>query len=486
MVWLGPISFPQSKKMRIARFLCLVSAILSFGLSRNGSAEEVLDFGPDTPIEWSQIKLHGDLKRPAMLNTTLALPTGPGPFPLVIVNHGSKGKANENDMRHYARSMATFYFLSRGYAVAQPLLRGYGGSTGEPSYQDKCQFSEMALDHGRDILAVIDQLAQNPKIDARRVIVAGLSFGGWNSLAVGALQDPRVKLIGNFYGGLRSENCEANDRALLRGSGILGKTSLTPTIWFYGDNDRMFAKPLWEGMFRAYVGAGGKADLVAYGQFGTDAHRLMSNPAAFGIVSPPLDAFLARNGFPAHVTHPQYIPLTPPPASRYASLTDVDAIPFSSDQVRTAYQAFLKAPQPRAFFIAEGRGSVAVNGGYDPLARGYAQCRQHGVTCRLYAFNDDVVWPHPTPLPPTSRFAAYENADAIPYINAAGRAGYAEFRKMTRPKAFVIAPNGAWMLASGVSDAVGTAMERCRSLSTGCRPYAIDGDVVWTDLSKVR
>ncbi|MCJ2033028.1 dienelactone hydrolase family protein [Methylobacterium sp. J-068] len=459
----------------------ICSAMLSIAWTAPIIAGETLQYGPDTPIEWLHFNYHGDPRRPAMLKTTVAIPTGQGPFPLVVFNHGSNGKANENDMRNYERSMATYYFLSRGYAVAQPLLRGYGGSTGAPSFQDKCQFTEMAQDHGKDILAVIDQLAENPKIDTRRTIMAGASFGGWNALAAGTLRDRRVKVVVNFYGGLRSVNCKASDVALRRGAGLLGKASKVPSIWFYGDNDQLFPKPLWEAMYGAYVGAGGQAEMVAYGKFGTDSHRLLGNPAAFGVFVPRLDAFLKQHGFPAAITHPQYIPLEPPPASRYADLDDVDALPFSTPRNREAYLAFLKSPRPRAFFIAAGRGTIGTSEGYDPLAQGYAECKQHGVTCRLYAFNDDVVWTYPSPPPAPTRFAAYEDADAIPYIDAAGRTGYAKFRALPRPKAFVIAPNGAWMLASGDLDAVGTALERCGRVNPGCKPYAVDGHVVWPE-----
>lgn len=446
-----------------------------------GETTDPANFGPDTPIERLRLKYRGDPKRPVAMNMTLVLPEGPGPFPLVVLNHGSSDKAAENELKHFDHQVTIYYFLARGYAVLLPFIRGYGGSSGSMTYRSPCRLDAMAQDNARDIMAAVDHLAKFPRIDTSRIVMAGGSLGGWNALAVGTLNDPRVKVIVNFYGGIRYSGCNAGDEALRHGARTFGRTSRTPSIWFYGDNDHFFPKPLWEAMYQVYVSEGGQAERVAYGTFGADSHLLLSDPDAARVYAPRLEAFLTQQGLPTRITHPQYVPLPPPPATQYAAIDDVDAVPFLDAKNRDAYRTFLKTPLPRAFFIVGHKGSIATDKGYDPLARGYKICRENGLECWLYAVNDTVVWTEPKPRPPATGFAQYDDVSAIPYLDGKGRAGYEAFLKLPRPKAFVIAPNGAWMLVSGERDAVGMAMDRCSQRHSGCRLYAVDGSVVWPE-----
>lgn len=465
------------------RFLIL-AVLLWWTLDRTASAKvEVDSNGPSAQLDRQVLKLHGDPARPVTLHVNLVTPDGPGPFPLVVFNHGSNGIPALQASYDYDHHMGTYYFLSRGYAVASPMLRGFGGSGGHQNDDFGCRLDAAARDNAKDILAVVDQLAKLPKLDTSRIVVAGSSFGGWNALAVGSMRDARVKAVVNFHGGVRTTTCDASDEALRRGARNFGKTSRVPSLWLYGDNDSLFPKALWQAMRQAYVAEGGLAEIVAYGTFQSDSHGLLSIPSALNLYAAKLDAFLTQTGLLAEVIYPEYVPRSPPPASHYAAIDDIDAVPFLNPEQREGYRQFLKAPQPRAFLIAMNKGALATDRGFDPLERGYTLCKQHKMTCRLYAFNNDVVWTYPNPPPPATQFAAFDDAKAIPYLDAAGRAAYDAFRKMPRPRAFVIAPNGAWRYASGSIDSVAAAMASCATAHPACRPYAVDGNVVWPETS---
>lgn len=110
---------------------------------------------------------------------------------------------------------------------------------------------------------------------------------------------------------------------------------------------------------------------------------------------------------------------------------------------RDTYRTFLTRPCPRTFVIAPGRRVVESYGGFDPLARALPRCRAAGETYKVYAVNGDVVWTCPAPVPPSSGFAAIDNVGAIPFLDEAGRAGYRTFLGLNRPRAFVVAPDGA-------------------------------------------
>jgi len=90
---------------------------------------------------------------------------------------------------------------------------------------------------------------------------------------------------------------------------------------------------------------------------------------------------------------------------------------------------------------------------------------------------------------PFAGFAALENVDAVPYLRPNGREGYAKFLASEKPRAFAIAPNGAWAWStigkrSGRKrqnfDAIERALARCNEHADGeCHLYALDERVVW-------
>jgi hypothetical protein len=69
---------------------------------------------------------------------------------------------------------------------------------------------------------------------------------------------------------------------------------------------------------------------------------------------------------------------------------------------------------------------------------------------------------------------------AIPYVNEGGRAGYVRYLAMRKPKAFAIAPNGAWSASAQGPDPIAASMSACGKSQPGCRLYAVDDQVVWS------
>ncbi|MEO8926591.1 MAG: CocE/NonD family hydrolase [Caulobacteraceae bacterium] len=359
------------------------------------------------------LSLPGDPARPVMLQATLYLPPGPGPFPLAVVNHGSDGKPRDNP--RYRGNFQAWYFVSRGYAVVMPMMRGFAGSGGELEL-DGCDLARMGLADARDLQAVIDDMAQRPEIDASRIVMSGQSFGGWNTLAYGAVADPRVKALVNFAGGVATSVCPDTDRPMARGTERFGKTTRIPSLWFYGDNDHLFAPKVWRAGFTKYAAAGGPAELVAYGVFGEDSHNFLGSGAALPIWTPKVDALLGRVGLPSRVLYPEYLPLAPAPTN-YAAIDDVAAVPFLNDAGRALYAAFLKKPLPRAFIISP-REVDSEREGFDPVARGLAVCGKVSPLCEVYAFDDSVVWAGP----PEGKTLVH---DRVPIVSKSARAGAA-------------------------------------------------------------
>ena len=79
------------------------------------------------------------------------------------------------------------------------------------------------------------------------------------------------------------------------------------------------------------------------------------------------------------------------------------------------------------------------------------------------------------------------DASRVPHLSPEGRADYARFLLQPTPRAFTLAPDGAWGWAAAIDDDAGAterrALENCaRWGGQGCRVYARDLDVVWPGL----
>ncbi len=453
---------------------------------------------PDVHERILQIPMDDPKNNPAvMLQTTVYTPDGAGPFPLAILNHGSAAGAPRDQAR--ARlSFASVYFLSRGYAVVQPMMRGYAGSSGvQPA--NGCDIVATSLANAQDIRRVIDYMGRQPAIDASRVVVAGQSYGGYNTLALGTLNLPAVKGLVNFNGTMLSPTCSDDLQRTVNAVGYYGARTQTPSIWFYGSNDHLIKEETWRAAYSRYTGLGGKATLVALGNFLDDSHNFLGHQESMAVMTPPLDTFLRQIGMPSAVRFSGFLPMASPssagngaaamnafsnsggvpPPSHFAALNDVKAVPVTAD-LKAEYQHFLASPKPRVFMIGD-RGVSVISGGINPLKRGLDNCQQRGVKCWPYAIDDDVVWVRPvlTPIPPPSGFADIHDVDAVP-INESSREQYQKFLALPLPRVFVIGKNIV-AVATGGLDPLGKVLQNCAQQQIQCWPYAVDNQVVWVN-----
>ena len=442
------------------------------------AAADAVSVAPPVSMNEQVLNILGDPARPALIVTTLLKPDGPGPFPLAVMNHGASGTARPFDEPRYRYTYSAYYFLSRGYAVALPMMRGFSGTPGAQALNG-CNQEAVGIANAKDIAAVIDHLAAQPYIDPARIVVAGQSFGGWNTLALGSLRHPKVKGLIDFAGGANISACPDNAAALAQGAAHFGARTTVPSLWFYGDNDTKFASAVWRGMHASYTAAGGKAKLVAYGAFMHDAHSLLGAPEGLRIWAPEADAFLAGLGLPHAPVNPQFLPAPFPPPTDFAAVDDVAAVPFLTDAGRDTYRKFLATPMPRVFIFSRAGFVGSFNGGFDPLGRGMAACRQQAQGCLVYAVDDHVVWRRPMAPPAPTGFAAIDDAAALPYVGEGGRQGYQHYLQMPEPRAFAIAADGAWSASALGNDPLAAALESCGKAHRGCRLYAVNRDVVW-------
>ncbi|WP_424003177.1 S9 family peptidase [Haloarcula salina] len=100
---------------------------------------------------------------------------GTGDTPVVVDIHGGP-----ESQRRPSFSGLTQYFLSRGYAVFEPNVRG---STGYGKAYTHLDDVEKRMDSVRDVRAGVDWLHDHPSVDPDRIVAMGGSYGGFMVLA---------------------------------------------------------------------------------------------------------------------------------------------------------------------------------------------------------------------------------------------------------------------------------------------------------------
>jgi dienelactone hydrolase len=325
-----------------------------------------------------------------MLETTIFKPNGPGPFPMVVFNHGKI----QGDPRGQARNRPLAFareFVRRGYIVVAPNRQGFAGSGG--AYQQTgCDVERNGIAQADDVAATIDYMSKQPDVDARRIVVAGSSHGGLAAIAYGVNAAPGVRGLVNFSGGLRQDACTGWQDNLTQAFATYGEHAQAPSLWLYGDNDSVWTPTLAAQMYSAYTAHGGHAQMFDFGDYKNDAHRLVIDRDGVRVWWPPVEAFLARIGMPTRIQYRVDEPALPR-ASGYAALDAVNAIPFLDAAGRAGYLNFLRQYPMRAFAVSNAGAWSWAEGGDNPMALAVQNCEKEGTgPCRLYAVNNSVVW----------------------------------------------------------------------------------------------
>lgn len=291
--------------LSLAAFLAGVSAPAWAAQGTYGS------FGPEgarmreqlwlLPSDDPKTPLRATLFRPAEKNA------GGDKFPLVVINHGT------DDATRLAVSMPVYYWLSRwfierGYAVLLPQRRGHG-ATGGPLAEavgncDDPDHYASGLQAARDLDAAIAFIKDQDFIDRGNVIVAGISTGGWASLALAALDPGSVRAVVSFAGGRGGHahgrrNAVCGEDRLVAAAQEYGKTARAPSIWFYAKNDSYFGPSLAEALAQAWSAGGGLVEARILPSYGAEGHGIADDRAGWDLWGPALERFLARLPAPA-------------------------------------------------------------------------------------------------------------------------------------------------------------------------------------------
>lgn len=131
-----------------------------------------LDTSRFSPPELISYESFDGLEVPAFVHR----PEGDGPHPVIISIHGGP----ESQARPGFSSTYQYWVSELGAAVVVPNVRGSAGYGNEYVNLDNVRLRE---DSVRDIGALLDWIAEQPDLDAERVVVYGGSYGGYMVLA---------------------------------------------------------------------------------------------------------------------------------------------------------------------------------------------------------------------------------------------------------------------------------------------------------------
>lgn len=340
---------------------------------------------------------------PVNLETTIFQPNAPvgTKFPIVIYNHGKA--AGLNFFQNRARPISIVRtMLARGYIVAVPNRQGFSNSGGRV-VGEGCDIYSNGVAQADDVDATVKWLKTQPWADTSRIVMMGQSHGGLTTLAYAMNPDPGVKVFVNFAGGLKwiTGGC-AWERNLEKAFEDYGSKTKVSSLWFYGANDSYFPPSVINPAYQAYANAGGKAKMIAFPAFGADAHGMSGSRDGIDIWLPEVLSAMFAQGLPTQVVYPGYEfkkAFTRPAivASGFASLTDVQAVPYLKESGKKGYELFLSKSNPKAFVIHESGAWTWANGSNDenedPNVRALNNCeRRVKAACKLYAVDSDVVW----------------------------------------------------------------------------------------------
>lgn len=287
--------------------------------------------------------------RPTLrLEARLVRPAAVGRYPLVLISHGSP--RNRADAKTKTIDWADWIaddFARRGWIAATVLRRGYGHSegTGSEGYGSCKQphYAAAGLASPQDLLQTVSYLRSRSDVDPARVLLLGISAGGFASIAAASLHPAGLVGVVNFAGGRGSVSADnvCNPDDLVAAYGDYGRTVRVPSLWIYARNDHFFGPELAQRMFAAFRTSGAPGELIIAPPYKQDGHNLIFGQS---IWRDDVYGFLKSNGLPSAAPN-----LRPPPGG---------------SKVEQAFAQYLATPAYEKAFLIGRNGAYGWASGY--------------------------------------------------------------------------------------------------------------------------
>lgn len=227
-------------------------------------------------------------------------PKGDGPFPLVVINHGTPNNVAQARAMKLGFTRPALWFAQNGFLAVVAMRPGFGHSDGPyMEASEECVNRDYVRDARQTAAveaAIVTSASRLADADRRRIIVVGHSAGGFGAFALADDPPPGVVGIISFAGGRggndNEEICGGAPR-LIEATRALGKTNRVAQLWLYAQNDHFFPPSLGRRLFDAYKeGSGQPMSFVELPPFGRDGHAAFDG-ADPSVWSPSVTSFVA-------------------------------------------------------------------------------------------------------------------------------------------------------------------------------------------------
>ena len=209
----------------------------------------------------------------ATIVVTTYRPSGSGPFPWIVMSHGTATTAEANRKIGRWRALTPIReWVKRGYAVVVPVRRGYGASGGDAfgdSYGTcrSADFRRAGEGASLDLLATIEWAKTQRDLDRQHWLLVGQSAGGFASIYTASKHPDGLVAVLAFApgrGGRPDTNpgqpCLPEMMAKLFGS--IAPDIAVPVLWFYAENDAFIGPAAARLWFDSFHKAGGRGEFV--------------------------------------------------------------------------------------------------------------------------------------------------------------------------------------------------------------------------------
>jgi dienelactone hydrolase len=244
----------------------------------------------------------------ASIVVTSFRPSGDGPFPWVVLSHGTATTLEASRaIGRYRPLQPVREWVLRGYAVLVPVRRGYGASGGAKlgDAYGSCSnpdFHRAGEGAALDLLAAVDWAKKQRDLDAKRWLLVGQSAGGFASIYTASKRPDGLVAVLAFAPGRggdpdkrRGEPCGSDRMAKLFTS--IAPQIAVPVLWFYAENDEYLGPRVQKLWFESFRSAGGRGELIVVPPFPERrGHGLFPAPAGVPIWTAAVAKFFKSQG----------------------------------------------------------------------------------------------------------------------------------------------------------------------------------------------
>jgi dienelactone hydrolase len=245
----------------------------------------------------------------ATIVVTSFRPRGGGPFPWLVLSHGTATTAEANrNIGRYRPLNPVREWVRRGYAVVVPVRRGYGASGGEhfgDTWGSNCarpDFRRAGEGAALDLLATIEWAKTHPDLDPGRWLLVGQSSGGFASLYTASKRPEGLVAVLAFApgrGGRPDTNpgdpCRPEVMARLFAS--IAPRIQVPVLFFYAENDEYIGPAAQKIYFEGFRSGGGRGEYVLIPPFPeARGHGVFPSRSGIPLWTPAVAKFFRAEG----------------------------------------------------------------------------------------------------------------------------------------------------------------------------------------------